>query len=147
LDKSDPDYRTWLEPWLKRLNSALKSGGVPQVLSELTDAYDEMGHGSRYYNIKQARNEATRQLAGAGRYEEALEVLRSNFPLHAQDFECPNREGILLGLEGRLMLLAAQPEAEARLEQAIASAERWLGLIEAGSQPRPSHPSSPTNRP
>ena len=138
LDREDPEYRAWLEPWVSRLNTGLEeSGGVMPVLSDLVAAYDEMGHGSRYYNIKQARNEATRLLARAGRYAEALAVHRTHWPLHAQDFECPNREGILLGLEARLMLLAGDEGSQARLDKALESAEIWLSKIREGSQPRP----------
>ena len=138
LDREDPEYRAWLEPWVTRLNAGMEdAGGVLPVLVELVAAYDAMGHGSRYYNIKQARNESTRLLARAGRYDEALAVHRTHWPLHAQDFECPNREGILQGLEARLMLLAGDEGAQASLDKALESAETWLARIQDGSQPRP----------
>ena len=104
-------------------------------------------HGSRFYNIKQLRNVATRQLARGGEYELALQVLEANWPLHNQDWACPNREGILLALKGRLKALAGRPDADQTLAQAQAAGRSFLEDVaraergeEVGVRPPPMGP-------
>jgi hypothetical protein len=139
LDLEDPVHRKKLESLADRLNGLLarSPGQVPAALGEWVSTLDEMGHGSRYYNIKQARNSGVRQLARSGAWRPALTVLAENLPLHAQDFECPNRDGILKGLEGRLLLLAGDPRAETTLVEALERAEHWMAQVEEGRQPMP----------
>jgi len=139
MDLNDPAHRKVLQAWVDELNRGLSEAptSVPNVIDGIVKELDGAGHGSRYYNIKQARNSGVRQLARAGAWEPALEVLAGNWPLHAQDFECPNRDGILKGLEGRIRLLAGDPEAEPALEDALARAEVWMARVEKGRQPMP----------
>jgi hypothetical protein len=142
LDLGDPVHRKKLTSLAERLNGLLAQSPdqVPAALDVWVSTLDEMGHGSRYYNIKQARNSGVRQLARSGAWKPALAVLSENFPLHAQDFECPNREGILKGLEGRLLLLAGDARAEATLLEAMERADHWMALVEEGRQPMPRQP-------
>ncbi len=142
LDLGDPVHKKKLNSLASRLNGLLAQGPdqVPAALGEWVSTLEEMGHGSRYYNIKQARNSGVRQLARSGAWKPALAVLSENLPLHAQDFECPNRDGILKGLEGRLLLLAGDPRAEATLLEAMKGAEHWMALVEEGRQPMPQRP-------
>ena len=85
-------------------------------------------------------------LARRGRYDLALSLVRDNFPLHDHDWACPNREGILLGLEGRLMALAGDPGADAKLEQAVKAARAFLDEV-ARAPGTPSAPHSPGTAP
>ncbi len=138
LDVDDPVHRAWLERWAERLNNALAvdPAQVPPLVEQLVSELDAHGHGSRYYNIKAARNEAVRVLARAGAHERAVEVLRRAFPLHHQDWVCPNREGILRGLEGRLWLASGDTErAAAALDDAVVVGEAWLEQILAARGP------------
>ena len=109
------------------LNDALKLS--PEATLKRLDVWvsriDAYGHGSRYYNIKQARNEAVRRLAEAGHHPLALVVLRPSWPPHHQDWACPNRDGTLRALEARS---AARGDVDAirRVnEQAIRLIERF----------------------
>jgi len=128
LSVEDPDHRAWLSTEAGALNEALggAAGSVQARLQQTTDALDAHGHGSRFYNIKAARNEAVRVLARAGRYAEAREVLQQHRPLHHQDWACPNRDGILRAIEGRLLALAEDPHADEVLRAARQASEAFL---------------------
>jgi hypothetical protein len=142
LGLTDPDHLAWLETRADALDAAAlhDPDQVPALIAEVVEVLDGYGHGSRFYNIKQARNAGVRQLARAGHYALALEVLRTHYPLHAQDWACPNRPGIAQGLEGRLMALAGRPGAEDKLREAVATGDRWLKDI-AGAKAAPGpHP-------
>ena len=60
-------------------------------------------HGSKFYNVKQLRNATVRQLARAKHYAAAYTLFQDNFPLHHQDWACPNRQGLLLAVARRLL--------------------------------------------
>jgi hypothetical protein len=128
LSVEDPDHRAWLTTEAGALGEALAAapGSVQARLQQTTEALDAHGHGSRYYNIKAARNEAVRVLARAGRYAEAREVLLLNRPLHHQDWACPNRDGILRAIEGRLLALAGNSRADEVLRAAREASEGFL---------------------
>jgi hypothetical protein len=121
------------------LNDALKSN--PDATLKRLDVWvsriDALGHGSRYYNIKQARNEAVRRLAEAGQARLALVVLRQSWPLHHQDWACPNREGILRAIEGRLLVLAGDPGAADALQTAWSTSLAFLRQIDAAEAAGP----------
>ena len=93
-----------------------------------------MGHGSRYYNIKQLRNETLRRLADAGHARLARQVLAMNYPLHHQDWECPNRKGILVAIDGRLAAIAGDPDAMDRLLEARALSDEFLNQVARASR-------------
>jgi len=132
LGLDDPDHRAWLADQERHLDAALASAPeqVHAIVAEMTARIDAMGHGSRYYNIKQIRNEAVRQLARAGRPALARQILADNWPLHAQDWACPNREGILRALDGRLLMAAGDPDAAARLRASLAASAEFLDLVD-----------------
>ena len=133
LGLDDPKHRQWVEDTVFVLNSKLKEnpGGVLSVVHTRAAHLDGMGHGSRYYNIKQLRNEAVRQLANAGHYAVARQVLQMNFPLHHQDWECPNREGILVAIDGRLAASAGFADAGDRLTRARMLSDAFLKEVNA----------------
>jgi hypothetical protein len=111
-----------------------------QVLARiraLTAELDALPHGSRYYNVKQARNDGVRQLARAGHPALALDLLGDHEPLHHQDWACPNREGILEALRGRLQLAASDPAADATLDRARARSLSFLDQVDAAEAAGP----------
>ncbi|RME26087.1 MAG: hypothetical protein D6798_07345 [Deltaproteobacteria bacterium] len=132
LGLDDPVHRAWLGQQERRLDAALAEdpAAIPGIVREMTARIDAMGHGSRYYNIKQIRNEAVRQLAAAGHPSLARTVLADNWPLHAQDWACPNREAILRAIDGRLLLAAGDPTAEARLQASLSASAEFLDLVD-----------------
>jgi len=82
-------------------------------------------------------NEGVRVLARAGHYGLARQILAMNFPLHHQDWECPNREGILVALDGRLAALQGDQVAASRLAEARALSDAFLKQVDtADQQPR-----------
>ncbi len=128
LNLKDPTHRAWLEAEVARL-STTPDAAVPAALDTMIEALERSPYGSRYYNIKQVRNAGVRVLASRGDPTGALKVLSRSWPLHNQDWACPNREGILRGIEGRLKLLAGAPDAEATLNEALAASERFLEQV------------------
>ena len=146
LGLDDPAHAAWLDSRAGELNAALVDDpeGVQPILEGMVDVLDGHGHGSRYYNIKQARNEAVRVLARTGRPDLARIVLRGAYPLHHQDWACPNRIAILEALEGRLLALAGDPGAEAMLRQSLESSQHFLDQV---GQAEALGPRAPGNRP
>ena len=110
-DVTDPAHRAWLDAEAAKIDAAPDAAAMAAALTATVAALDAHPEGSRYYNVKQARNAAVRALASRGHYAAADALLAANWPLHAQDWACPNREGILLALRGRVQLLAAAPTA------------------------------------
>jgi len=132
LDVNDPDHRPWLEAAVERLNGELSAD--PSVLvasvAQLAAVLDAYAFGSRYYNIKQLRNEAVRVLGRSGHTALALQVLQTNFPLHHQDWACPNRRGILLAIRGRLLAQGGQlADASIALDEAWKASQDFLALV------------------
>jgi hypothetical protein len=60
--------------------------------------------------------------------------------MHAQDWACPNRAGILLAMQGRLELLAGLPTAEATLTEGLAESDRFLAHVARMELERPVPP-------
>jgi hypothetical protein len=140
LGLSDPEHAAFLADRAVALNAALTTDPktVRPLVVAMTERFDAMGHGSRYYNIKQVRSEAIRQLALAEEPGLALEILGDIRPLHNQDWACPNREGILLALEGRLLAESGRvDEAVARLDAAIDAAMAFLVDVDAAEKAGP----------
>ena len=131
LSLDDPAHRQWVEDTAFVLNAKLREnpGGVLAIVHTRAAHLDGMGHGSRYYNIKQLRNEAVRQLAVAGHHSVARQVLQMNFPLHHQDWECPNREGILMTIDARLLAAVAPAQARDRVVRARAVTDAFLAEV------------------
>jgi hypothetical protein len=105
----DAEHRARLEQAASALNAEQDPDKSLAQLRALAFELDEAPHGSRFYNVKQVRNEGVRVLASQGHYAQALALLSDNFPLHHQDWACPNREGILRILQARLEHLAGAP--------------------------------------
>jgi len=133
LGLDDAGHRQWVEDTVYVLNSKLgeNPGGVLSIVHTRTSHLDQMGHGSRYYNIKQLRNEAVRVLAQAGHPRVALQVLQMNYPLHHQDWECPNREGILVAIDGRISAQAGLKNAMSRLTEARRLTDAFLAKVDS----------------
>lgn len=119
----DADHRARLEQSVSALNAEQDPDQVLAQLRVLALELDEAPHGSRFYNVKQVRNEGVRVLASQGHHTQALALLSDNFPLHHQDWACPNREGILRILQARLEHLAGAPTS---WEAAMTSTELFL---------------------
>ncbi len=128
LSLDDPAHRAWLDARAATL-AALPDEAVPTAMAEVVATLDAHPHGSRYYNVKQARNAAVRVLASRGAFPEARAVLATSWPLHAQDWACPDRAAILRAIEGRLLLAAGDPGAGAALDAALVETERFLAHV------------------
>jgi hypothetical protein len=140
LGMDDAEHRARLQGWAETLDARLAEAPdrVPAEVAGMVDVLDAYGHGSRFYNIKQVRNEAVRQLARAGRPELALAILRTNRPLHNQDWACPNRDGILRALEGRLQAEAGDTAGALRtLEEAVRVGSAFLRDVDAAERAGP----------
>jgi hypothetical protein len=90
--------------------------------------------------VKQARNAGVRALASRGAYREARTLLASSWPLHAQDWACPDRAAILRAIEGRLLLVERDPGADAALDAALVEADRFLEHVAARDAAGPRFP-------
>ena len=135
----DPKHRQWLEDTVYVLNARMQDepGGILSIIHTRSAHLDGMGHGSRYYNIKQLRNETVRQLANARHFAFARQALQMNFPLHHQDWECPNREGILMAIDGRLAAMGRAAEAADQLSRARALTDAFLTKVKAAEAATP----------
>lgn len=138
LSLEDPQHRARLEAEAARLQAALTAdpASVPAALRPLLDSLAGAPYTSRYYNIKAARNEAIRQLARAGASAVAAQIVLESFPLHAQDWACPNRAGILHGLRGRLLAVAGDPGADDALRLALEDGAAFWAQIDQAAQAR-----------
>ena len=145
LGLNDDTHRARLEQWVAELNaSALENpDGFVTKIKSYVEVFKSYKHGSRFYNIKQLINAGTRHLARTGHYREALTVFQLHRPLHKQDWLCPNREGIQLGIEGRLAALSGdQTTGQETLLLAIQESDSWLQRI-AREKARPQSPQQP----
>ena len=133
LSLDEPTHRQWVEDTAYVLNARLQErpGAVLSVLKSRVDQLDAFKHGSRYYNIKQLRNEGVRVLAARGHYDIARQVLAMNFPLHHQDWECPNREGILLAIDARLAGLDGVANTDALMLKARQVTDAFLAQVDS----------------
>ncbi|MFH1464021.1 MAG: hypothetical protein ABIO70_06530 [Pseudomonadota bacterium] len=137
----DPEHLAWLTAQADALNAALADNpGEALALGREAAAWlDQDPHDSRYYNVKQLRNALVRQLALAGQHDLALVALDDAWPLHNQDWACPNRAGILMAIQGRLQAEAGNPQAEATLEAAMRESRDFLRQVDeaeaAGAAP------------
>jgi hypothetical protein len=147
LGLEDPEHRRWLEAAALRLNQEMQTdpSTIPATVAAMTAELDAYGHGSRYYNIKQLRNEAVRVLSRAGRTAEARQIIQSNQPLHNQDWACPNRQGILEAIEGRILAQGGHDEASQVLDRAWKSSLDFLSLVDAAEAAGPGN--GPGKRP
>ncbi len=149
LGLDDPAHRARLDAEAAALTAALTAnpGDALIRLRAFAEELDAHPHGSRYYNVKQARNEGVRRLAEAGHAALAAELLRDAWPLHHQDWACPNREGILQAIEGRLLAEAQAPGADAALGRAWDSAMAFLAEVARAEREAPRGPGRPPGPP
>ena len=128
----DVDHMRWLSEASKDITTSLSEHPQKsvQAYQKHIAFLEKAKHGSRFYNVKQLRNATVRQLARSHHYQEAHLVLQDNFPLHNQDWACPNREGILLALDGRLLALDGDPRAEETLSKAIQVGTTFLRYVD-----------------
>ena len=149
LSLEDPAHRARLEALAATLDAALAEdpSRADAALAAFEAEMDALPHGSRYYNVKQARNEGVRVFARRGAVGAALTTLRRSWPLHHQDFACPNREGILRVLEARLLALNGDAAgARAAADAGRAAARDFLAAVDrAAAAPggRPAGPGAP----
>ena len=147
----DPAHRAWLEALAARLG-ALPDAQVPAAVAAAAAELDAHPEGSRYYNVKAVRNHAVRVLASRGAYAEARAVLAASWPLHAQDWACPDRAGILRAIDGRLAVVGGAPDALEVLDRARAETETMLAHTAVaeragGAGPRGAGPPPPHESP
>ena len=153
LDVSDPEHNDWLVNFGKRLSNVIEStpDKALSICQEAITTLDSYSHGSRFYNVKQFRNACTRQLARLGHYEEALSIFKESFPLHHQDWACPNRKGLLQVILGRLEFSAGDTdEGIMTLQQSIQSSKDFLENVSLAQQglittPKPPMMGGPAN--
>jgi tetratricopeptide (TPR) repeat protein len=147
LDVSDPKHQEWLKKHSSAILNNIKDNPEEAIklCEEAISILDSHPHGSRFYNVKQFRNACTRQLAISGHYTQAHRVFMQSFPLHHQDWACPNRKGLLLAISGRLLLKAGNIEAGRKeLQQAIASGLSFLDKVQQAEQGKLNGPFPPT---
>ena len=140
LGLDDARHRQWVEDTVYVFNKKLKEspGALVSLIKSRVDQLNHFKHGSKYYNIKQLKNEGVRVLAQGGHYDLARQVLAMNFPLHHQDWECPNRQGTLLAIDARLAALDRDKHAAENLKKARSITDAFLAKVaEADSQTRP----------
>jgi hypothetical protein len=149
LGLDDAEHKARLERWAAHLNGLVDTNpsDFVQAITAYQSELEAYPHGSRFYNIKQLINAGTRHLARAGHYSQALELFQFHRPLHAQDWLCPNREGIQLGIEGRLLaLMGEEQKARQTLEAARAESFQWLSKIRQAKRSPVAHPQGPALR-
>lgn len=143
LDLSDDAHNQWLRTYGTQIQNATPS----EMVALCTQAINELNaytHGSRFYNVKQFRNACTRQLARMGHYQEAKSIFEGSFPLHHQDWACPNREGLLLVILGRLTALSESTNAGIQtLEKSIQIGLDFLKHVDAAEQGTITEPKPP----
>jgi len=129
LGLDDPEHRAWLEETAATLSGADAEEATAAGRAAVA-WLDSHSHGSRFYNVKQARNDLVRQLARGGDFTRAASVLADNLPLHNQDWACPNRAGILSAIEGRLLAEAGDARADAVLQRALTEGQAFLAEVD-----------------
>lgn len=145
LDVTDPSHASWIESVVAKIE---QSSSAEEILHHCQDgiAYLEaQAYGSKFYNIKQMRNACTRHLAKMSFYKEAHSVYQPNLALHHQDWACPNREGLVLAILGRLQISAPDSRQQGietleRAKQATLLFLQNTELAQAGTLTEPKPP-------
>ena len=106
MGDDDEAYLAWLGALAEQITRLADTdpAGVVAAIRTAVGALNQHTHGSRFYNVKQLRNAGVRILASRGHYSESSMLLADNYPLHNQDWACPNRAGILRALEARVAM-------------------------------------------
>jgi hypothetical protein len=131
LDPSDPVTRAWFTERAARLTAA-PPDSLPAVVEDVVRETERLGLGdSRYYLAKQIRNAGIRSLARRGDWEAARQVTAALRGPFGMDRKVPDMDSVLLVIEGRLAVLAGDPDAEGLLRAALASTEAFLAEVDA----------------
>ncbi len=140
MGASDSKYQSWLGVQSEQLKAQLSGDpdGVVATIRRAVAAVDQHPHGSRFYNIKQLRNAGVRALASRGHFLQARQLLDDHRPLHNQDWACPNRAGILRGIEGRVALTAGTDDAKSLLHAASQASRAFIEDVNTAAQ-QPGH--------
>ncbi|MEC7987879.1 MAG: hypothetical protein VX278_22115 [Myxococcota bacterium] len=146
---NDEQHKRWLQDAIQDIMAPIKEEPTRtvQAYQKHVQYLEDAKHGSRFYNVKQLRNATVRQLALQGHYIQAHTVLMENFPLHHQDWACPNREGILLALVGRLEVLSEREEASQTLERALKAGSQFLSQVDKAERGEINGPKPPQLKP
>ena len=140
----DSKHRKFLQTTAQKIGNDLSSPEQAiQIARDAIKKLDQATHGSRFYNIKQLRNATVRQLARSGAYTEAYTLFMDNFPLHHQDWACPNRKGLLLAVAGRLLAEGKSPKALETLQTSIDSSMAFLEKVNLAEQGKITSPRPP----
>ncbi|MFH1466138.1 MAG: hypothetical protein ABIO70_17265 [Pseudomonadota bacterium] len=131
LDPNDPATQAWFTERAARMMSA-PSDSLPAVLEVVVRETESLGLGdSRYYLAKQIRNAGIRSLARRGEWQAARQVTAALRGPFGMDRKVPDMDGLLLVIEGRLAVLAGDPDADEVLRAAITSNEAFLAEVDA----------------
>jgi hypothetical protein len=109
--------------------STMREGEVPRAVRGAVARLEGHAEGIRWFEAQALQNAAIRQLARQGHFLEALDVLREQSPARGIDWFCPDRAGVLLGLEGRLRLVSGDQQAERKLREARSESHAFLTFI------------------
>ena len=123
-----------LKPLLERWPTT-REGELPRAVAGAITRYQALPEGLRYFYTLSVQNAAVRQLARDGHFLLAAEIVASQRPARALDWYAPDRAAVILALEGRLRVLAADKEAEARLRASIAESRAFLAFIDRCQAP------------
>lgn len=119
-----------LEPLLERWPTT-REGELPRAVAGAVSRYAVLPEGLRYAYTLSLQNAAIRQLARDGQFLLAAEIVAGQLPLRGLDWYAPDRAAVVLGLEGRLRVLAADKDAEKRLRAAITESQAFLAFVNA----------------
>jgi len=151
---NDKEHASWLKKASQEIVTVMQESPEKSIeaYKKHIQYLEKAQHGSRFYNVKQLRNATVRQLARSKSYLMAHKVLQDNFPLHHQDWACPNREGILRAIDGRLLALAKDEQAEHTLASSIKLGQDFLIKVDRAekgllTEPKPPRPKMPSNGP
>ncbi len=125
----EADWTAWLEQRLVTI-SRMRAGEIPRAVRIATADILERPGTVAYLRSVGLQNAAVRQLARQRQYGEALAVVRAQSPLRGLDWYAPDRAAVLLGLEGRLLVLAGDPRGETKLQAAIDESRAFLAFID-----------------
>ncbi len=106
--------------------SAAPPAEVPAQVTAAVAVLDDRRAPDRDRRVQGLRNAVLRRLAAAEAWAPAAALARTMRLPRDFDRECIDRSGVVIGIEGRLLLLAGDPTAEAVLEEAAAATRAFL---------------------
>ncbi|MDP2310172.1 MAG: hypothetical protein Q8P18_29410 [Pseudomonadota bacterium] len=122
-------------PPLNALARALAMAGPTRAIPALNQVRRSIADGPDSDRVQRgAEGAVLRGLARAGFYSVAAAVAHRWRVETPFDRDCIDRAGVVLGIEGRLLLLADDPSAESVLEDAQAASRAFLAGLPAGAE-------------